>query len=109
MDKLLEFLKDEEYFVRPLTLISGIIAILLLEASLDDFVKEFVTQGYWRRLILYVFFEVIFISSWSYRRFSLPRVPKGKIGLVIAVTTETMKSRVRLRTDLVERLRQSIG
>lgn len=109
MDKLFEFLKDEDHLVRPITLVAGIIAILLAEASLDNFVKEFVTSGTKRRLALYLFIEAIFIGFWLYKRYVFPSVPTGKIGLVIAVTTETVKSRTRLRVDLVEALKEMIG
>jgi tetratricopeptide (TPR) repeat protein len=109
MEKLLEFLKDEDHFVRPTTLILGIITILITEASLDNFVKEFVTPGHKRRLALYLSIQAIFIAAWLYKRYVFPRVPKGKVGLVIAVTTESEKSRTRLRVDLVGKLKETIG
>jgi tetratricopeptide (TPR) repeat protein len=109
MEKLLEFLKDEDHFVRPTTLVLGIITIFLTEASLDSFVKEFVTAGHKRRLALYLSIQAIFIGAWLYKRYVFPRVPKGKVGLIIAVTTESEKSRTRLRVDLVGKLKETIG
>src|SRR6202521_3994042 len=109
MDKLLDFLKDEDLFVRWLTLLAGIIAILFIESGLDGFVKDLLTQGYWRRVIPYGLFELIFIGVWWFKRYVFPRVPKGKIGLIIAVTTESAKARIRLRVDLAEKLKETIG
>lgn len=109
MDKLLEFLKDEELFARPLTLLAGIIAIFAIEAFVDPVVKDLVTQGPWRRLGLYLFFQSVFVGVWWYRRRVLPQVSDGKIGLVMAVTTESARGRKRLKTDLVEKIRETIG
>lgn len=109
MDKILEYLKDEELFVKPLTLIAGIVTILFIAASLNNFVKEFVTVGVKRRLAIYGFFVIAFIGVWLYKRYVFPRIPEGKRGLVFAVTTETIKSRTRLKIDLIEKLNESIG
>src|SRR5687768_5981394 len=100
MDKFFEFIKDEENLTRPLALVIGLVAILLTEASLDNFVKELITTGQKRRTLIYLIPLIAFTLFWFYKRTVYPRVPEGKIGLVIAVTTESIKARNRLRADL---------
>jgi len=109
MDKFLEFLKDEENLTKPLTLFAGIVGILLTEAALDGFVKELFTAGQKRRLLIYSIPLIVWVVIWFHKRTVYPRVPKDKIGLVIAVTTESIKARIRLRADLVHQIKETIG
>ena len=108
MDKFLEYLQDEDIFVKPVTLLGGIAAILGLAAAIDGIIKELLVAGAKKRLFIYTSLVLIWTCFWLYKRYVLPRTSKGKIGIILALATESNKEKIRVKNDLVRRMQELI-
>jgi hypothetical protein len=111
MGKLGEILKKifEENFCSFSGLFSGIVLIILaIILPLDSFLEKGIPD-FKIRLIIYAVFLAIWTIIWWYSREYLPRNPKGKVGLLLAIGTESDKQKVRIKNDLAEGIKKLLG
>jgi tetratricopeptide (TPR) repeat protein len=109
MDRIWDWLSDEDRLVRPLTLVLGMVLIGAGTLVSDNLFKELVTAGVKRRFVFYLFLQLAWAAFWLYKRESLPRTKKEKLGIVIAITAETDKEKSRLKNDFVRHLRTLVN
>src|SRR5438128_2923661 len=106
MEKLWEWMYDEDRLVTSPALLIGMISIAGSIVAIDNLVKDLITNGVKRRLAIYFAMEILWVGFWLYKRQALPRVKKGKIGIIIALSTENNKDKIRLKRDFVKALNQ---
>jgi tetratricopeptide (TPR) repeat protein len=105
MEKFLDWLFDEDLLVTSPTLLLGLAAIGAAAVAADGLVKDLITAGTKRRLAIYLGAQVIWVGYWVYKKQTLPRTKKDKIGVVISLTTESNKDKIRLKNDFVKSLK----
>lgn len=110
MDKIFSYIEDEEKLIRIESLVIGVISILLLAITvLEAFLKDSLPV-LWHRLIIYLFLEAAWFGIWYYKRSQLPtNTDKSKIGIILLIETESIKQKIRLKSDLVKRINEQIS
>lgn len=102
--EVLDQLRDEDKFVQITTLVFVYITLLTLIFAAEAI---FSGKGYfYLRLGVYVVVLVGWFILWFYKRAQLPKNEEGVIGIVIALQTENDKQKIRLKKDLVKRMRE---
>lgn len=97
----------KENFSKPYALFAGFLILLLVFAKLDSFMeKQLPNQNI--RLGVYSIAFVFWIIFWLRERNKWPKTEKGRLGLVICIKTENNKQKVRIKSDLVTRLKELI-
>jgi hypothetical protein len=107
-EQIPEKLYNEDNLVKIPTLILVILAILIvLVLPVELFLKDVLSQWY-IRFAIYFISILSWIIFWTYKRFQLPETPKGKIGIVMAITTKDEKCRTRLDDDFITEFKRQI-
>ncbi|MGC9000736.1 tetratricopeptide repeat protein [Caldisericum sp.] len=106
-EKLKKIFEENFYSFRGL--FSGIVLIILaIILHLDLFLEKGIPD-FKIRLIIYAVFLAIWAISWWCSREYLPSNPKGKVGLLLAIGTESDKQKVRTKNDLAEGIKKLLG
>lgn len=107
MERFTELVEDEDKLVKPLTLVVGLIALSVVLISINVGLNQL--SPTWRLRQLPVDFVVLgtWVAFWLYKKNQFPKNKQG-VGIVIALTTENDKGKVRVRTDLIRKLEQLI-
>lgn len=108
MDRFTELLDDEDKFVKPLTLILGLGALIAFLITINGFLLLLRPTWKLRQLPADLVVLAGWIALWSYKKYRLPE-NKGGVGIVIALTTENDKEKTRVKTDLLRRFEELIG
>jgi tetratricopeptide (TPR) repeat protein len=108
MEKLSEYLQDEDKLVSPITLIIGISAILTSCFAADGVVEKLITASPRLRLLIYALLIGSWVIFWAYKRHELPRTIEGKAGILLAIQTDSNEAKKRLKADLVKRMNDLI-
>jgi len=83
-------------------LIAGIVLILLtIILKFDNFLEKGITT-FKIRCFIYAALLIVWTIIWWGLCEYLPRNPKGKVGLLIAIVTESEKQKIRIKNDLSE-------
>lgn len=99
--------RAEEKFASPITLGTGILFCIILFTLIDGFIEKFINAVNIRGL-LYLLITAIWIGAWIRNRFILPRNKKNRIGIVIAIFSESEIERQRLKADFIAELKRNI-
>lgn len=85
MEKLSEYLQDEDKLVSPITLIIGISALLTGFFAADGVIEKLITASPRLRLLIYTLLIGSWVIFWAYKRHELPRTTEGKAGILLAI------------------------
>jgi tetratricopeptide (TPR) repeat protein len=91
-----------------LSLIFGLILIIIISSTIDDFFGEIIINSN-IRFTIYGFAAMSWIIYWIFYRFYLPKNQKGKLGLIIAIHAESDYEEKRLKNDFISQLRKNIS
>lgn len=94
-----------KHFNRPITLLAGILVIALIFAPLDSFFDNLITNPN-LRFIIYGIIALLWTGYWLSANYLWPRSPKNKVGIVICISTENDKQKIRIKNDFVKRLNE---
>lgn len=93
MEKIFDYLKDEDLFITFPALLAGSLGVFMLIVTSNSFLKVIV-PGVYPRLIIYALLEGVFLLAWLYKRKAFPKTPRDRIGLVVSITTENNKDKL---------------
>ncbi len=89
------------------SLLFGLIIAIIVFAAVDNLIEKILSDVIIRFLI-YAIISLLWVLYWSHYRFCLPRNKKNKVGLVIAIYTESKHEENRLKHDLISQLQKII-
>lgn len=96
----------EENFYTPRGLFAGIgLLFFAIISGIDSFLEKGVSSLK-IRTIIYLLFLIIWVVIWWYARDHYPKNPKGKVGLLLAISTENDKQKIRIKNDLAEGIKK---
>jgi len=103
----------EEIYKKYSRTYMGLLAIIVffvftIMLPIDSFLKDEITSFY-VRLSVYLVVLFIVIAIWIMYRNKYPRIPKGKIGIVISLKMENDKQRERIENDFVKGLKNALA
>lgn len=101
--KDIDLLKIRNSFPYWPSLLSGLIAILIIIGSTDEFFTKYV-DSQTVRVIIYIALVFLWYLFWQLNRVFVRKNVKNKIGVVICIKTENDKQKVRLKNDFVKRM-----
>jgi hypothetical protein len=104
-DKATEYIKEN--YTHPMAIVLGLILLTAVFVWIDDFLSKFITTPI-HRFWLYLFLAVILISVWLYLRYHFPVNKRTKLGVLIAITSENKKQKIRIKNDFVKQLKELI-
>ena len=101
--KDIDILKIKKSFPYWPSLFYGLILIVTLIIFIDDFLTKYINsqEG---RILVYVILILGWYTYWQLIRVIIKKNKKNKIGIVICITTENNKQKIRLKNDFIKRL-----
>lgn len=103
---IINFIKNN--FSNPLTLLAGYFLSLLLFATLDTFFEKLMPNIY-VRFSFYALLWFIWLVIWILEKEKWPKNIKGKVGIVFCIGTENDKQKIRIKNDLIKRIKELIN
>jgi tetratricopeptide (TPR) repeat protein len=100
-DKLFNYLREN--ITKKRALAAGILLLLLIFRTLDDFIEKIAPNASYRFIVYAICLAIWFFIWWDKRK-SMPRNKKDYVGVVICITTENDKQKIRLTKDFAGRL-----
>jgi len=100
MDKLIVWFQKYFYTIWGL-LLGYLLIILIIISPTYQFTTETIPNLY-IRLSIYLILLIIFTLIWFYIKNKFPKNKKGKVGILIAIETENMKQKTRIKKDLIQ-------
>ena len=103
---LLNLLKNKWYDRRGLV-VAEILGMLMLAAVLPNFgIECILPRRYW--FTLYLLLLGVILIPWLCSRKHLPKNKRGKIGITIAIYSETQKEEMRIKGDFIREFRSAV-
>jgi tetratricopeptide (TPR) repeat protein len=100
--ELLDFINEK--IEKPIGLISGY--VFLVTSIFVSLKALFPNAPKVIDLVLYISVLLVWTIIWIIARNKLPRNKKGDIGIIISISTENDKQKVRLKNDFIKRLNE---
>jgi hypothetical protein len=94
-------------FYKTTSSLLGFFIILFLYVPLNGFISEIIPSLI-LRLTFIVFLFNLWYFFWLYKKYYLPQIKKGNIGIVVCIQAENDVQRSRLKEDFADRLKNSI-
>lgn len=108
MDRFTELLQDEDKLVKPTTLAIGLVALSVVLIGVNAGLVTLLPTWRLRQLLFDAVILIGWVVYWTYKKKQLPKNKSDKVGIVIALTTEKDKEKVRVKNDLVRKLGEVI-
>lgn len=103
-----DLLQDEDKLVKRSTLFVGIIVGIIVLLTANAAVVVVVPQWRLRQFPVDLLVIGVWIGFWFFNHNRLPKNKTTKVGIVVVLSTENQKEKVRYKNDLVRRLGELI-
>lgn len=109
METIINFFLNqiESKLHKVFALVGGLVIGITFFGALDDFwSKLFSSNGI--RFFVYAVLLLFWVVFWVHHKISIPKVSKGRIGVIIAIYAEEVNEQKKLKNDFVYNLKKSI-
>jgi hypothetical protein len=101
---MLDILKDlfNKHKYSPLGFVTGVLLIILtIIVPIDSFLEKGI-HCYYIRCIFYFLIIITWLIIWYKAKEFYPKNEKNKIGIIVSITTENDKQKIRIKNDFIK-------